>query len=310
MRVVSLAVALAVVVGGCRGKPVSAVPESLEVDWQPFRWADVRVGSTVVQRAAVLVETADPRLLVSRPGADSVPTVQLQLDFGFAGTGAFGIPLRTLRPLPVPPAAARSRFPALVTTLGIRDDSTGATAGYRLGTVGLLYYGVKGLIIDQVEMRVGSPRTGAALPAQVTSRMAWTEAREEAGRLAVPLVWRSDRLGALWFDPGSSLVPVLLDGSSWRLLTGRNGTEPDTRRLVFPVGRDSLVLAGAPTLDPFSLGGIRFGTVVVYRVLTGPPGPRPDRFPEGVVGVIGNQLFEDVRMLYVNVRARQLGVVR
>jgi hypothetical protein len=169
---------------------------------------------------------------------------------------------------------------------------------------------VKGLLIDQVEQRVGAPRAGRPLPAELSDRMQWSEAHEDAGRLRIPLVWRTDRLGDLWYDPGSSLVPLLLTAPAWRELTGRATSDPANRRLVFPVVGDSVVLVGAPVIDGLTLGGISLGGVVGYLVLSGPSDQRPDRFPEGVVGVIGNQAFERARLLYVNVRSRRLGFLR
>ncbi|MGE0441158.1 MAG: hypothetical protein AB7L66_01730 [Gemmatimonadales bacterium] len=300
---VGLAVVLAL---GCRSRPQSVVPASLPVDWQPYRWVTLDIGRETVRRAALVVETHDPAL-IRGSGGDSAAT-RMQLDFGFAGTERFGIPLRTL--VPSAPAADSLRvLHGRITGLGIRDDSIGVTKSYPLGTVGLLFYGIKGLIIDQVEHRIGAPRTGARLPPELTDRMQWTQATEEVGRLAVPLVWQGDRLGRLWYDPGSSLVPLLLDGPTWRLVTGRQGGEPDNQRLVFPAGGDSLVLIGAPTTEPLVLGGIGLGRVTAWRVLANPAGLGADRFDDGVVGQVGNQLFERFRMLYVNVRAKQLGVI-
>lgn len=297
---------LAVGVWGCGGPPASVVPASLDVEWQPFRWADLTVGGVEVRRAAILIETAD-RALIAR--GDTAVT-QFQLDFGFSGTGAFGIPLRALEPESTDLTTARTSFRAVVSRLGNRDDSAGVRRPYRLGTVGLLYYGLKGLIIDQAGHRVGAPRTGAALPPELEQRMRWTPATETVGRLVVPLTTGTDRLGGLWFDPGSSLVPLLVDDPTWRLLTGASGRDGGLRRLAFPTATDSLILEGAPSRVPMSLGTIPLGTTTVWRVVSGPPAERPDRFPDGVVGVIGNQLFESWSLVYVNVRAKRLGVVR
>ncbi len=297
---------LAAGVWGCGGPPAPVVPASLDVEWQPFRWADLTVGTVVIRRAAILIETAD-RALIAR--GDTAVT-QFQLDFGFSGTGAFGVPLRALEPAPADSATARTSFRAVVNRLGNRDDSAGVRRPYRLGTVGLLFYGLKGLIIDQVGHRVGAPRSGAALPADLEQRMQWTPATETVGRLVVPLAAGTDRLGGLWYDPGSSLVPLLVDDPTWRLLTGRSGREAGNRRLAFPTAADSLILEGAPSRAPLSLGAISLGSVTVWRVASGSDRDRPDQFPDGVVGIIGNQLFEGWSLIYVNVRAKRLGVAR
>jgi hypothetical protein len=294
---------------GCGGKPATVVPASLEVDWQPFRWAEVEIGANLVRRASILVETSDPVLLLERQHRDS-SVVQMQLDFGFAGIGSFGIPLRAFEPTVTDPERAKRVAAGRIGRLGNRDDSTGVTSAHRLGTLGLLFFTIKGLLIDQAAQRLGAPRAGTTLPAALTDRMSWSDGREVDARWLMPLVWRGDRLGEMWYDPGSSLVPLLVSAPVWRVLTGRTGGESENWRLVFPVPGDSLVLVGAPTAAPLTLGTIPLGIVSVYHVAAGRPGSRPDQFAADVVGVIGNQLFERYRLLYFNVRGKRFGVIR
>lgn len=301
---------------GCGKRPVSVVPADLPVDWQPFRWVELTIGTVPVSRAAVLVGSTDRALRYESDGAaaagaggSGAPINQLHLDFGFSATDAFGIPLLTADSLPTDPRTP-TLFRATVRSLGRRGDTLGVAPRLRLGTVGLLFYGVRGLLIDQVEHRIGTLRGTATLPASLTDRMAWADAKEAVGRLEVSIADARGPLGALWYDPGSSLVPLLVDGATWARLSGRSPDDRGTRRLVFPVGGDSVVLVGAPTARPFALGAIPLGTVTVWRVGSAPAGSRPDRFPDGVVGTIGNPLFEDARMIYVDVRRGRLGVIR
>jgi hypothetical protein len=240
------------------------------------------------------------------PGADN----PMQLDFGFAGIGAAGLPLRLLDPTPADTATARRILAGRISRLGPREDSIGLGRPFRLGTLGLLFYGVRGLIIDQVTQRLGAPRGGARLPTAITDRMAWTDAAERGGRLEIPLVWQTAKLGSLIFDPGSSLVPVRLDVDVWRQMTGRRGDEPDNLRLAFPTVGDSLILVGAKTRQPLSLGSIQLGDVPVYFAQAGPPELATPPLGKGVVGIIGNQLFSPFRLVYLNVRGGRLGVLR
>lgn len=289
------------------GRPAVTVPPTIDMEWHRFRWAELTIGRQVATRAAVLVETSDRALLVNRTGpADSLGPVQMELDAGFSATGRFGIPLRTMEPLPTDPSAADRIFRARVGRLGNRDDSTGADGTYQLGTVGLLYFGSRGLVIDQVGQRIGAPRTGQTLPAALTDRMEWGAIEDQQGRIALPLVWQGDRLGMLWYDPGSSLAPLIVTPEVWRQLTGRTGNEPTNRRLAFPATGDSLVLVGAQASAPVRFGAVSLGPIMVYHVVRGPAGVIA---PE-VVGVVGNQAFEPFRLLYFNMRTRRFGAVR
>ncbi len=296
-----------VLLTGCGGRQAVPVPPTIDMEWHRFRWAELTIGRQVVTRAAMLVETSDRALLVNRnaPG-DSLGPAQLELDAGFSATGRFGIPLRTLEPLPTDPSAADRLFRGRIRSLGNRDDSTGADRTYQLGTVGLLYFGSRGLLVDQVDQRLGAPRTGQTLPAALTERMEWGTIEEEQGRLAFPLLWQGDRLGRLWYDPGSSLAPLIVTAEVWRQMTGRTGAEPANRRIAFPAGGDSLVLIGAQTAAPVRFGAVSLGPVMVYHVSRGPP----DVIPPDVVGVIGNAAFEPFRLLYFNLRTKRFGAVR
>ena len=295
-------------VAGC-AKGLKVVPElaTLPVDWEPFRWVDLTIGQVAVPRAAILVDVKDSAVAGPLAQAGDNP---MQLDFGFAGTGASGIPLRLIDPVQTDSVISRQLLRGRVSRLGAREDSIGLGRPFRLGTLGLLFYGIKGLLIDQVRQQVGAPRAGTALPAPLTARMLWTEAREENGRLRVPLAVQSTRLGDLVFDPGSSLVPAMVDRDVWRQLTGRRGEERDNLRLAFATTGDSLVLLGAVPREPLSLGGITFPGVSVFFAESGPAEFVRPRLGEGVVGVIGNQLFAAYRLLYVNIRAKRLGVLR
>lgn len=296
---------------GCAKGP-AIVPglATLEVDWQPFRWVNATVGAVTVERASILVDATDPAMVIGQPKDTGPGAIPMQLDFGFASTGAFGLPLRLLEPIATDSVRARRVLDGTVARLGRREDSVGVGRPYRLGTLGLLFFGIKGLLIDQVEQRLGAPRPRTMLPAAITDRMQWSEAREEGGRLRIPLVRESVRLGDLAMDPGSSLVPLQLNHEVWRRLTARIGDESENVRLVFPASSDSLVLIGARPTIPLTLGTIALGDGLVFYPASGPPEFVHPRLGEGVVGVVGNQLFTPFRLIYVNVRAKRLGVVR
>lgn len=295
------------VVGCAKGPKVVPELATLPVDWEPFRWVDVLIGTTTVHRAAMLVDVADRTVSGAvEPGFDN----PMQLDFGFAGIGTSGVPLRLLEPITTDSATMPRVLVGRLSRLGPREDSVGLGRVFRLGTLGLLFYGNRGLIIDQVGQRLGAPRAGAPLPASVTDRMRWTEARERNGRLELPFLWRSTSLGNLVYDPGSSLVPVVLEPEAWRQVTGRRGDEPDNLRLAFPTAGDSLILVGAKPAGPLVLGAISFDDVAVYFAQSGPPALARPPLGAGVVGVVGNQLFQGYRLVYVSVRAGRLGVLR
>ncbi len=288
---------------GC-AKPGPVLPADFGREWQPFRWADAIVGTQSISRAAIIVEPTDPTLR----GNSSTP-VRLQLDFGFSSTGAFGLPLRLLDTTGATTAPTSRILAGRISHLGNRDDSTGTGLTFRVGTVGLLYYGVKGLLIDQATQRIGTQGPGQKLPPALESRIQWSEATEDVGRLSLPLSIGRTSVGRVWFDPGSSLVGVLLMGDVWRSVTGRHGDEPGLERRVFPLAGDSLVLAGARPRPGLGLGAIPIEETV-YLVVHGPAESYPERFGGGIVGVVGSQLFSRHRLVYVNTRAKRFGVLR
>ncbi len=295
--------AIALLAVGC-AKPGSVLPADFGTDWQPFRWVDAQVGAQPVPRAAIIVEPTDPALRSN----SNIP-VHLQLDFGFSSTGAFGLPLRLLDTTGATPAAPDRILAGRIPRLANRDDSTGNAQTFRVGTVGLLYYSVKGLLIDQATQRIGTPRPGQKLPPALEAKMRWSEATEDVGRLSLPLALDRASLGRVWFDPGSSLVGVLLTGDAWRNVTARRGDEPGLVRRVFPIGGDSLVLTGARPRAGLALGAIPIEETV-YMVTHGPAEADPERFGGGIVGVIGSQLLARYRLVYVNTRAKRFGVLR
>ena len=162
---------------GC-ARPGPVLPAQFGTDWQPFRWVDAEVGGQAVPRAAIIVEPTDPALRSN----SNIP-VHLQLDFGFSSTGSFGLPLRLLDTTGATPTTPSRILAGRIPRLANRDDSTGTAQTFRVGTVGLLYYSVKGLLIDQAAQRIGTPRPGQKLPPELEQRMRWTEATEDAGRL-------------------------------------------------------------------------------------------------------------------------------
>lgn len=285
-------------------RPGSVLPADFGTEWQPFRWVDARIGTESVPRAALIVEPTDPALRINA----NTP-VHLQLDFGFSSTGAFGIPLRLLDTTDAPPATRDRILAGRIPRLANRDDSTGTAQTFRVGTVGLLYYAVKGLLIDQVTQRIGVPRPGQKLPPDLERRMVWTEATEDVGRLSLPLSLDRASVGRVWFDPGSSVVGVLLTAEAWRSVTGRRHDEPGLERRVFPLVGDSLVLTGARPRPGLAIGGIQIPDAV-FTVTHGPAEARPERFGDRVVGVVGSQLFAGARLVYINTRAQRLGSMR
>lgn len=292
--------------GACRASPKS-VPglADLPVEWSPFRWVEATIGGHTIPQAAILVDSQDSAAVADRTAGSKNP---FQLDFGFAGTAAAGLPLRLLETAPNDSTNAlvlRGR----IARLWMRDDSVGLGRPFRLGTLGLLFYSSRGLLIDFTTQRLGAPLRRLALPATIADRMLWMEAREDNGRLRIPLTWETTRLGDLLYDPGSSLVPFLVDVETWRQLTGRRETDPDLRRLAFPTATDSLVLLGAPPRRPILLGTFPLA-VDIYTTLSGPAALARPPLGAGVVGRIGNQLFAGARLLYVNPAAGRVGVLR
>ena len=144
---------------------------------------------------------------------------------------------------------------------------------------------------------------------ELEGRIRWTEATEDVGRLSLPLALDRASLGRVWFDPGSSLVGVLLTGAAWRNVTARRGDEPGLERRVFPLAADSLVLIGARPRAGLALGAIPIEETV-FMVTHGPAEADPERVGGGIVGVIGSQLFARDRLIYVNTRAKRFGVLR
>lgn len=293
-----------VAIGSGCGHHRSVVPVEFGAEWQSFRWVTAIVGGTAIPRAAMVVAPTDPTLA----GGRGTGPVTLQLDFGFSSTGAFGLPLR-LMDTTGPAAATPGELAGRIPRLAVRDDSSGTGAGFRLGTVGLLYYAVSGLLIDQVNQRLGAPLRNQRIPAELERRMLWSEAKEEVGRLALPLTADRDRMGRVWYDPASSVVPVLLTAEVWRAVTRRRGDEPDLERRRYPTTGDTLVLVGARPAAPLALGDIPLAGPVFF-VAAGPAAAWAEALGDGVVGLVGNQAFASYRLVYLSPGVKRLGVAR
>lgn len=292
---------------GCAKGPAT-VPgiATLEADWQPFRWVDLRIGGTMIDRAAIVVDALDSAMVIGRQQGGA--PLAMQLDFGFAGTAAQGIPLRLVVPDTAP--MVTGHLVGRLTRLGPREDSSATESRRVFGTLGLLYFGLRGLVIDQVGQRLGAPRGRGSLPPALAARMQWTEGAEEAGRFRLPLTAESTPVGDVVIDPASSLVPLLVEAALWRRITGRTGREADNMRLSLPTTGDSLILVGARPTVPLGLGAIPISPSAVYFAASGPADLVSPRLGRAVVGVIGNQLFRPYRLVYLNVRAKRFGVIR
>lgn len=105
-------------------------------------------------------------------------------------------------------------------------------------------------------------------------------------RLYVPLTIGAVTNDTYVFDTGSSELPLNVDLNTWQALTRRTTTEGAPARYEGSAWGKPLLLPGAPTAEPVSIGATRLGTITVF---TNPaqPGGFAD-WPVSTTGVLGN----------------------
>lgn len=110
------------------------------------------------------------------------------------------------------------------------------------------------------------------------------------------------------FDTGSSEMPLHVDLSAWKRITGRTTTAAASSTIQGTAWGKPFTLAGAPAAAPVTLGGLPLGTVTVF---TNPDTPESfTEWPVPTDGVLGNAPFWDgIVILDLTARVR-FGVIR
>ena len=96
----------------------------------------------------------------------------------------------------------------------------------------------------------------------------------------------------LFYDTGSSLVPLALDQADWRALTGRDGNEPDNKRMEATSWGQKTSLVGATVPGGLQVGNVHLGTPLAFFRTDKPDLFESWRWPSHRVGgLIGNMPF-------------------
>lgn len=127
-------------------------------------------------------------------------------------------------------------------------------------------------------------------------------------KLHVPIQSGSFASDTIVFDTGSSEMPLHLDLTNWKRMTGRTGIEGAPSSLRAMAWGKPLVLPGAPTAAPVRVGDLSLGTVTAF---TNPAAPESfSDWPTPTDGVLGNAPFwNGIVVLDLTARVR-FGVIR
>ena len=174
--------------------------------------------------------------------------------------------------------------PARLTT------SAGVRPGAVAGAIGLDLLLNHLVVIDYPAKRFCMvPRV--AVPPEINDRVEWVAAELRNGKLFVPVRLGGQTVEGLYFDTGSSGLPLSVDQTLWRTLTGREGERDATSRLsVAGTGAPTRVI-GAPARGALEVGGLKVESPLVYFRGAEPEHFRSWSFP--ATGLIGNAPFKD-----------------
>jgi hypothetical protein len=122
-------------------------------------------------------------------------------------------------------------------------------------------------------------------------------------KLYVPLSIGAFTSDAFVFDTGSSELPLNVDLATWRTLTGRATIEGAPASYQGSAWGKPLVLPGAPSSSPLTIGKTAFGRVIVFTNPAQPTGFID--WPVQTVGVLGNApVWEGIVVLDLTAKVR------
>ncbi|GHH26169.1 hypothetical protein GCM10008023_40420 [Sphingomonas glacialis] len=122
-------------------------------------------------------------------------------------------------------------------------------------------------------------------------------------KLYVPLSIGAFASDAFVFDTGSSELPLNVDLATWRTLTNRVTTEGAPTSYQGSAWGKPLIIPGAPSASPVSIGKIVLGRVTVFTNPAQPTGFTD--WPVQTVGVLGNApVWDGIVVLDLTARVR------
>jgi ketosteroid isomerase-like protein len=130
-----------------------------------------------------------------------------------------------------------------------------------------------------------------AVPSEVNERVQWVAAELRNGKLFVPVRVGGQAVEGLYFDTGASGLPLSVDQSLWRTLTGREGEREATSRLSVAAAGAPVRVVGAPARGALEVGGLKVEAPLVYYQGAEPEHFHGWSFP--VAGSLGNTPFKD-----------------
>jgi hypothetical protein len=147
----------------------------------------------------------------------------------------------------------------------------------------------------------------ADLPAPL-QKATFVRAMLRNAKLHVPIRTGAFTSDTIVFDTGSSEMPLHVDLTAWKRITGRTATAAAPSTIQGTAWGKPLTLVGAPAASPVTLGNLPLGTVTVF---TNPDAPESFAdWPVPTDGVLGNApLWDGIVILDLTARVR-FGVIR
>jgi hypothetical protein len=147
----------------------------------------------------------------------------------------------------------------------------------------------------------------ADLPA-LLRRATFVRAMLRNAKFHVPIRTGAFTSDTIVFDTGSSEMPLHVDVTAWKRITGRTTTAAAPSAIQGTAWGKPFTLAGAPAAAPVMLGDLPLGTVTIF---TDPNAPESFAdWPVPTDGVLGNApLWDGIVILDLTARVR-FGVIR
>jgi hypothetical protein len=279
------------------------------IPWSKIIWDSTTLGGKVLQHSALMVEVK----------LDSLATPGLmQLDTGADRDALYSKIYERLHPTETP---GDKNWISLSGTVAGRtfkgdwfyhlrdfEDSADASKLPVIGTIGLGFFERRILLIDFVSQQVGILRGNQDLPPAIAQKVDFVPIEFRDGKIfiAVTINGAEDRL--LFFDSGSSAMPVMTSRPRWLELTGAQPDDPSNSITMGTSWGKPARYVGAPLKGSMCVGKACLPHPLAFFESTGLGNLDFDKYPYKASGNFGNVLFDGRYTVIVDLPHKRFGL--
>jgi hypothetical protein len=274
-------------------RPSPAAPEDNQIRWSRMGWEPMNVNGRVVEHAALM---ADVELKGSGHGL-------MQLDLGAYSSVLYGSGGRN----GVVTSGAIARRPFEDERFGFRGDAPGAG---HLGAIGSSFFERRILVLDFVKGRLAILGKGAALPDTLWRGVEYLPLKFQYGHVMLAARINGREEPNLFFDTGSSMVPLLTGRQRWMEWTHRQPDDPANTVVRANAWGKEIVALGAPIEGALCMGSACLFQPLVYFIPSPPPNLDFDQYSSVATGLVGNVLFDGRYTVIVDIAGKRFGLLR